>query len=82
MSIKRIGNGCQSGKPLVLLDLTEPERDALARVLALAEVHLAEIPFPAVRSRRQEAELMVATMRLALDLPEVKAPAAEGQAKS
>jgi hypothetical protein len=80
VSITRIGYaGDKVMRPLVLLNLSEPERDALARLLALAEAHRDEIPFPALRSRLDQAELMVATLRLALDLPEVKGPAtAEG----
>lgn len=75
MSITRVGYAGDRDKvmrPLVMLNLSDPEREALARVLAIAEAHLDEIPFPVVRGRRRIAELLVCDLRLALDLPEVK----------
>jgi hypothetical protein len=70
MSVHRLGvNGT---RPLVLLDLGEAEREALARVLALAEEHLGEIPYPELRSRRLLAEAMISELRTAAGLPAVK----------
>jgi hypothetical protein len=69
--IKRIGYNPPN--PLVLLDLSEPEREAFARVLTIAEAHLDEIPFPELRSRRRVAEMLVCELREALELPLARA---------
>jgi hypothetical protein len=70
--IKNLGRGSQTGWPLALLDLTDPEREALAWVLTIAEAHLDEIPFPKLRSCRRAAEMLVCELREALELPVIK----------
>ena len=68
MSVTRLGvNGT---RPLVLLDLGVPEREALARILALAEVRLALHVHPA--DRRRQAESLIADLRKAAELPLVR----------
>jgi hypothetical protein len=69
--IKRIGTGA-SGWPLLFADLDDFEREALARLLTIAEAHLDEIPFPELRSRRRAAEMLVCELREALELPLIK----------
>lgn len=72
MSIARIGR--DGLNPLVLMNLTGPEREALARVLAIGEAHLGEIPFPELRSRLRLAEVMVCQLREACELPGIRPP--------
>jgi hypothetical protein len=68
--IQRIGiNG--AGDPLVLAGLSDTDRGTLARILALAEQHLDDIPFPNLRSRRAMAEKMIRELREAGDLPKI-----------
>jgi hypothetical protein len=50
------------------MDLDEPEREAIARLLLLAEAHLDEILFPDLRSRRRLAEEMIRDLRTAAGL--------------
>jgi hypothetical protein len=58
----KIGTG-KNDAPLVLAELNQSEKDALARILNLAEAHLDEIQFGRVRNRRGEAEMMIAGLR-------------------
>jgi hypothetical protein len=60
--LERIGTS-SSGQPLVLADLDPVEEEALTRLLDLAETHLGEIKYPALRSRCAMAETLIADLR-------------------
>ena len=80
--IQNIGTD-EQGKPLVLAALNEHEREAMTRILRLAEEHLDEIQFPKVGARRVLAEAMIQALREVHGIPAPKQaePVGVGEAK-